>query len=289
MTAQPRPTGVTYSSSQGMGDVAGKAGDATATTAEFEFQHVSQYFFRSGHAFAAVEGINLRLLEGKFIAIIGPSGCGKSTLLNMAAGLLWPSKGRVRYRGEVLSGPNTDVGYMRQQDHLLPWRTVKNNVGLALEIKGVNARVRDERVAEALELVNLTPFADAYPAKLSGGMRKRVALARTLISNPSTLLMDEPFAALDAQLRVVMQNELLRLWERERKTVLFVTHDLDEAIALADEVVVFSAGPGRIIHVEPIDISRPRDVTALRGEPQFHTLWTKLWSLLHDQSSIIKE
>lgn len=253
--------------------------------AEFEFKGVSQYFLRKGEPFQAVKDINVSFGESRFVSIIGPSGCGKSTLLNMAAGLLRPTVGEVLHRGKRITGVNTSVGYITQQDHLLPWRSVEKNVGIALEVQGVSAAERKRRVDEVLKLVGLTGFEHSYPSQLSGGMRKRAALARVLIYGPDTLLMDEPFGALDAQLRLVMQRELLDLWERDKKTVLFVTHDLEEAILLADEVVVFGASPGTIIHVEKVGLERPRELTSLRSDPEFTRIWTRLWGLIEGQLS----
>lgn len=261
-------------------------GAAPAAASEFQFRDVSQYFLGANdEPFLAVKDINLSFEAGRFVSIIGPSGCGKSTLLNMAAGLMRPTIGEVLYRGEPISGVNTSVGYITQQDHLLPWRSVAKNVGIALEVQHTPAAERRERVERVLELVGLSGFEHSYPPQLSGGMRKRAALARVLIYDPDTLLMDEPFGALDAQLRLVMQRELLALWERDKKTVLFVTHDLEEAILLADEVVVFGTKPGRIIHVEHVDLPRPRKLTELRSDPEFTRVWTRLWSLIEGQLS----
>lgn len=251
---------------------------------EFTFKDVSQFFLGpDDEPFLAVDGIQLRVPAGRFITIIGPSGCGKSTLLNMAAGLLRPTRGTVLHRGDPINGVNTTVGYLTQQDHLLPWRSVEKNVGLALEIQGVDGNERKRRVEEMLAVVGLEGFGKSYPAQLSGGMRKRAALARLLIYEPETLLMDEPFGALDAQLRLVLQAELLRLWESQKKTVLFVTHDLEEAILMADEIVVFGTKPGRIVHTETVDLPRPRDLAALRSDQRFTAIWKRLWSLIESQ------
>lgn len=241
---------------------------------EIEFDGVAKTFLTpKGAAFTAVEEVGLRIDAGRFVAVVGPSGCGKSTVLNMIAGLMQPTRGAVRYRGEPVDGVNGDTGYMTQRDTLLPWRTVAANVAVPLEIAGVPRRQRRDRIEEMLDLVGLGGFGDRYPAQLSGGMRKRAILARSLIYGPSTLLMDEPFAALDAQLRVQMQQELLGIWERDRKTVVFVTHDVDEALLLGDEVVVFSGSPGRIIHRQEVDIPRPRVAADLRTDPAFNALW----------------
>ena len=257
---------------------------AVGPQAEFSFDGVSQYFLSKDNTpYLAVQDINLEIRKGRFVCIIGPSGCGKSTLLNMAAGLLHPTRGSAAYRGEQITEVNTEVGYITQQDHLLPWRTIERNVGLALEIRGVAKSERSRRVKDILELVGLTRFAGHYPSQLSGGMRKRAALARVLIYEPDTLLMDEPFGALDAQLRTVMQRELLELWEEHKKTVLFVTHDLEEAILMADDIIVFGKDPGRIIHTETVTLPRPRDLTTIRHQPEFMAIWNRLWSLIEGQ------
>lgn len=230
----------------------------------------------------ACEHVDLTVHQGEFLAIVGPSGCGKSTLLNMAAGLLRPSAGSVFYDGAPVTAPNTRVGYMTQRDTLLPWRTVEDNVAIALELQGQS---RTERMATAhawIEKVGLKGFETAYPAHLSGGMRRRVSMARTLAYSPETILMDEPFGALDAQLRLVMHDELLKLWAATGTTMVFVTHDLSEAIALADRVAVFTPRPGRIRAIETVDLPRPRDVFRVRFDPRFGAMHDRLWSYLED-------
>lgn len=191
-----------------------------------EFLAVAKSFAGASGALPIVDGISLNVARGAFVTLLGPSGCGKSTLLNMSAGLMRPTSGTVRYDGEAITGINRKVGYMTQADHLLPWRTIANNVAVPLEIRRLPKAARRDRVEELLTLVGLANFADHYPSRVSGGMRKRAALARLLAADPETLLMDEPFSALDAQLRLTMQEELLRLCQAMRKTVLFVTHDI---------------------------------------------------------------
>jgi NitT/TauT family transport system ATP-binding protein len=230
--------------------------------------------------------VSLELRPQEFLVLLGPSGCGKSTLLNVAAGLLKPYAGSVSYGGAPLVGVNTQVGYMTQRDTLLPWRTVEQNVGLALEIKRVQKDQRRLQIAEALNRVNLTGFERAYPSELSGGMRKRAILARTLIYEPETLLMDEPFADLDAQLRALLQQQLLDLWEAKKKTVIFVTHDLGEAITLADRVVVFTARPARIKLIMDVPFGRPRDIGNVRTDPRFGELYDQLWQALRTEVRI---
>ena len=233
----------------------------------------------------ALQPIDLAIHAHEFVALVGPSGCGKSTILNLIAGLLQPSSGVVSYDGTAVAGPNRRVGYMTQKDTLLPWRSAADNVRIALELK-CRAVPRDEanaRVAQIIDLVGLTGFERHYPAELSGGMRKRVGLARTLIYQPETLLMDEPFGALDAQLKLLMLNQLQDLTRQRRMTVLFVTHDLGEAITLADRVVVFSARPGRIRTIRDIDLPRPRDVFRIRFTEAFAHLHEELWDELKDE------
>jgi NitT/TauT family transport system ATP-binding protein len=251
---------------------------------EFEFQGVSREFVSRGKTFTAVSGIDLAIKRGTFNCIIGPSGCGKSTLLNMAAGLMEPTDGVVLHRGRPVTKVNRDVGYMTQQSLLLPWRNLERNVCVPLEIRGTPRRERKERVAEMLKKTGLEGFEHRYPSQLSGGMQKRAALARTLIYDPDTLLMNEPFGALDAQLKLTLQRELLQLWERDKRTVMFVTHDLEEAMLLGDQIIVFGTKPGRIIHVEPINFERPRDLVHLRGTPDFSSTWERLWRLLEPRA-----
>ena len=245
-----------------------------------EYRGVGRSFTTRTGTVVACEQVNLTVRQGEFLAVVGPSGCGKSTLLNMAAGLLAPSAGQVFYRGAAVPSPNTDVGYLTQRDTLLPWRTVEDNVAIALELRGQQRDARRQAAHSWLARMGLTGFEKSYPAQLSGGMRRRVCLARTLAYEPETILMDEPFGALDAQLRLVMHDELLKLWSGTHKTVVFVTHDLAEALTLADRVAVFSARPGRIRAIETIDLPRPRDVFRIRFHPHFGELHDRLWSYL---------
>ncbi len=233
----------------------------------------------------AVDGIDISVPVESFTALVGPSGCGKSTVLNMVAGLLKPTEGSVTYDGAPVSGPNVRVGYMTQKDTLLPWRTVEDNVGIAFELacRRIPRAEQVERVREIIELVGLKGFERHYPSELSGGMRKRAAFARMLIYEPETLLLDEPFGALDAQLRLIMQQELLRLVERGRMTVILVTHDLEEAIAMADRVLVFTSRPGRIRATRTIPFERPRDPVSLRFRPEFGRIYEELWNELKDE------
>lgn len=238
----------------------------------------------TGESYTAVEGITLDINEGTFISLVGPSGCGKSTILNMTAGLLLPSEGRIEVFGTPLAGLNRRATYLFQQDALLPWKTVLDNVVLGLTFRGLNRRKREELGRSWLERVGLSEFAHHFPAQLSGGMRKRVALVQNWIVNHDILLMDEPFSALDIHTRQMMETELLTLWAESRKTVLFVTHDLEEAIALSDEVVLLSAGPAsHIVGRYPVVLPRPRDLINMRTEPQFNDLYRAIWSDLRQE------
>lgn len=234
-----------------------------------------------GERYAAVGKTDLSVGAHEFVAIVGPTGCGKSTLLNVAAGLLAPSAGEVQAFGARLGGINTAAGYLFQQDAVMPWKTAADNVAIALEVSGTPRAEALERARAWLKRVGLAPFADRYPHQLSGGQRKRVGLAQVLIRDPKILLMDEPFGPLDAQTRQIMGNLLLDLWAGDRKAVLFVTHDLEEAIALADRVLIMSAGPqARIIGDHAIDLARPRDAAEVRLQPRFHELHRIIWGQL---------
>jgi NitT/TauT family transport system ATP-binding protein len=234
--------------------------------------------------YTAVAQARLRVQDGEFVAIVGPTGCGKSTLLNVAAGLLKPASGTVRIFDRPLTGLNRQAGYLFQADALFPWKTVIDNVAIGLEISGVDRTAALSRAQQWLTSVGLGAFAGRYPHMLSGGQRKRVGLAQVLIRDPKILLMDEPFGPLDAQTRQIMGNLLLELWSADRKAVLFVTHDLEEAIALADRVVIMSAGPSaRIIGDWPVRLPRPRDILEVRLEKEFHSLHREIWSVLKDE------
>ena len=234
---------------------------------------------RGGGTYVAIEDVSLSVAEGEFVAIVGPTGCGKSTLLNVTAGLLAPPSGAVRVFGEPLLGLNRPAGYLFQTDALLPWRSARDNVRLGLELRGETDA--DRLADDWLARVGLGGHGHKYPHELSGGMRKRVALAQTLALDPKMLLMDEPFSALDVQTRALMENELLALWSQDRKSVLFVTHDLEEAISLSDRVVVLSAGPAsRPVGEFAIDLPRPRDVSEIRLQPRFVELEQTIWQAL---------
>jgi len=231
--------------------------------------------------YTAVERATLHIGDGEFVAIVGPTGCGKSTLLNVTAGLLTPAAGKVNIFGKPLSALNLQAGYLFQSDALFPWKTAIENVAIGLHVAGVAADDAQARSKEWLARVGLDAFVDRYPHMLSGGQRKRVGLAQVLIRDPKILLMDEPFGPLDAQTRQIMGNLLLDLWTADRKAVLFVTHDLEEAIALSDRVVIMSAGPAaRIIGDWRVPLSRPRDTSEVKLDPAFHELHREIWQKL---------
>ncbi len=239
---------------------------------------------RAGESYVAVKDTTLAVGAGEFVSVVGPTGCGKSTLLNVAAGLLPPSSGDVRVLGHQLRGINRASGYMFQAESLMPWRNALDNVLAGLEFAGVERTKAESHAEEWLERVGLRGFETRYPHELSGGMRKRVALAQMLILDPKIMLMDEPFSALDIQTRQLMENELLELWSANRKSVLFITHDLEEAIALSDRVVVLSAGPAtHPIGEYAIDLPRPRDVNEIRLTPRFVELHSKIWHAMKDE------
>jgi NitT/TauT family transport system ATP-binding protein len=237
--------------------------------------------------YIAVRDTSLTIGAGEFVSVVGPTGCGKSTLLNVAAGLLAPSSGRARVHGVPLTGINARAGYMFQSDALMPWRNTLDNVTAGLEFHGVAKSHAVPRAREWLNRVGLAGFEDRYPHQLSGGMRKRVALAQMLILDPEILLMDEPFSALDIQTRQLMENELLELWSADRKSVLFITHDLEDALSLSDRVIVLSAGPETHPLGEfAIDLPRPRDVAEIRMQPRFTQIHEAIWQVL--KSEVLK-
>jgi NitT/TauT family transport system ATP-binding protein len=217
------------------------------------------------------------------VALVGPSGCGKSTVLNMIAGLVEPSRGAIHVDGRPLAGVPAQVGYVFQKDTVFPWRTVFQNIELGLTYRGVPRQERERRVREAIRLVGLEGFEDAFPATLSGGMRQRVALVRTLVVEPEILLMDEPFGALDTHTKLRLQAQLLALWTGKRQTIVFVTHDLAEAITLADRVIVLTSRPGRVKHVHAVKLPRPRDVIRIRETDEYAHEFSALWHVLGEE------
>ena len=240
-----------------------------------------------GGSYRAVAAATLRVADGEFVAIVGPTGCGKSTLLNIAAGLIAPAAGRAEIFGTALTALNRQAGYLFQADSLFPWKTALENVAIGLEVVGTPKTEARARAKDWLTKVGLGAFGDRYPHMLSGGQRKRIGLAQVLIRDPKILLMDEPFGPLDAQTRQIMGNLLLELWSADRKAVLFVTHDLEEAIALSDRVVIMSAGPAaRIIGDWRVTLPRPRDIAEIKLDPAFHELHREIWHML--KSEVVK-
>lgn len=235
-------------------------------------------------AYTAVEDVNLTVADGEFLAIVGPTGCGKSTVLNAIAGLLKPASGSVSIDGNEVKGAQNDIGYLFQQDALLPWKTAIENVELGLMFRRVGLEERREKSMNWLAKVGLRGFEHRYPHQLSGGQRKRVQMAQALITGPKVILMDEPFSALDIHTRHLMQNELLRLWQEERRAVVMITHDLEEAIALGDRVAILAAGPrSRVIESFPVDLDRPRDVAEIKLDPRFMDLYRNIWASLRGE------
>jgi NitT/TauT family transport system ATP-binding protein len=237
-----------------------------------------------GQRYTAVAEVSLTVGAGEFVSVVGPTGCGKSTLLNVAAGLLQPSTGTVDVFGTPLAGLNARAGYLFQAESLMPWRSALANVMAGLEFRGASTEEAQAQAEDWLRRVGLGGFGDRYPHQMSGGMRKRASLAQVLVLDPDIILMDEPFSALDIQTRQLMENEVLALWQQKRKAVLFITHDLDEAIAMSDRVVVMSAGPAsRPIGEFTVDLARPRDVAEVRTAPRFIDLHKAIWSVLRDE------
>jgi NitT/TauT family transport system ATP-binding protein len=246
---------------------------------------LSKSFQLGGSTIEAVRDVSFNVRRGEFVALLGPSGSGKSTILNMIATLVKPSSGEILIDGKpVIAGKATpNVGYVFQRDTLFPWRTVADNIGYGLELAGVAAAERGERVAACIAQAGLKGFDQAYPSALSGGMRQRAALMRTLVVEPQVLLMDEPFGALDTHTKIDMHEVLLRIWDREQQTVLFVTHDLGEALTLADRIILFSARPGQIKDMFEVDFPRPRDTVKVRETPRYAELFQHIWHSLGEE------
>jgi NitT/TauT family transport system ATP-binding protein len=249
-----------------------------SASAKVQAQHIYKRFEnkRQGGSIEVLDDVSLSIGSGEFLSIVGPSGCGKTTLLRIFAGLIPASDGQVFYDGDEITGPSSKMGFVFQSDNLMPWRTVKENVALGPELRGERRRSYLPRIESMLNLVGLTGFGDYYPHQLSGGMRQRVNLARALAIQPDVLLMDEPFASLDAQTRDIMQEELLRVWRETRNTVIFITHQIDEAIFLADRVIIMRARPGSVQEICPVEIDRPRTLEVKR-DPRFTKLADHIW------------
>ncbi|MBB3111572.1 NitT/TauT family transport system ATP-binding protein [Paenibacillus phyllosphaerae] len=258
--------------------------------AKISFQHVSKTFKvrstsgkKDGGEFTALRDIHLDVQQGEFLTIVGPSGCGKSTLLDLLAGLTKPSTGQILIDGRPIAGPALDRGIVFQQYALFPWKTARGNIEFGLEAKGIRGKEKTQRAREFLALVGLSGFEDRYPHELSGGMKQRVAIARSLAYDPDILLMDEPFAALDAQTRETLQSELLRIWEQTKKTIVFITHGIDEAVYLGQRVAVMTSRPGRIKAVIDIPLLGRAQEEDLRSDPEFGRIRHEIWTLLRDE------
>jgi NitT/TauT family transport system ATP-binding protein len=259
-------------------------------TPVIELREVSKLFATpSGGVFTALRDLNLRVDPGEFVAVVGPTGCGKSTTLALISGLEPPSSGQVEIMGRRVHGIEDGIGYVFQTDAVFPWKSVLGNVAAGPRYHGVPGQVARERAREWISRVGLSGFEDRYPHQLSGGMRKRVALAQSLINEPQILLMDEPFSALDVQTRTLMENELLALWSSTSASVVFVTHDLEEAIALSDRVYLFTAGPGTVKGSYAVRLARPRNVAEIRFEAEFQRIYQEIWNDLRDEVQVSYE
>ena len=234
----------------------------------------------------ALERVNLQVEKGEFVTVVGPSGCGKSTLLNLISGLLEPTEGRMELNGVEISGLDRRIGYITQAHNLFPWRTLRDNVCFPLELAGVSREERYRQADRWLDVVGLRGFEDAYPHELSGGMRQRGNIVRTLIYQPQVILMDEPFGPLDAQTRITLQDLLLRIWKETGSTIIFITHDLAEAVALGDRVVLMGRRPGRVTHVETVSVSRPRDIEHMHDNEDFRAIYDRIWNKLERQTDV---
>ena len=259
-------------------------------SAAIELRNVTKRFVSpAGKSFTALRDLNIAVGSGEFCAVVGPTGCGKSTTLSLISGLEPPSAGEVTVFGEPVRGVGKQVGYMFQRDAVFPWKNVLDNVAIGPRFRGASTNDANAKAREWITRVGLSGFERYYPHQLSGGMRKRVSLAQTLITGPRILLMDEPFSALDVQTRVLMENELLQLWSTTGASVVFVTHDLEEAIALADRVVVITAGPGTVKSTYRVDLPRPRNVAEIRFQPRFVELYEEIWKDLRDEVMVSYE
>ncbi len=238
---------------------------------------ISKRFFARERVINAIESISFDVAAGEFITMVGPSGCGKSTLLNIISGLMPPTEGTVTLAGKLLKGVTRDIGYVTQQHNLMPWRTLIDNVSFPLQVTGVGKSERHDRAADLIAMVGLGGFEKSYPHELSGGMRQRANIIRTLIYAPKVMLMDEPFGPLDAQTRLILQDQLLDIWNRTGVTIIFITHDLHEAIGLGDRVILLSRRPGRVIRVDKVGMSRPRDVFRMHDDSDFRGLYDTIW------------
>jgi NitT/TauT family transport system ATP-binding protein len=251
-----------------------------------EFANVSKTYYSRGRIVSALNDVTLPVEQGSFTTIIGPSGCGKSTLLKILAGISRPYEGRLTYKGREITSINSDIGFVTQDSNLFPWLTLAENVELALKIRGVPKDQRAQSAQKFIDTMQLTGFETHYPFELSGGMQKRGSIIRTLIYNPEVILMDEPFGPLDAQTRLILQDELLRVWDKDKKTILFVTHDLTEAIALSDKVVLLTGRPGTVKRIFDIPLPRPRNVFEIHSEPGFREAYHEVWQYFRSEIKV---
>ena len=248
--------------------------------------NVTKTYRSKGKSVLALQGVTLPVEQGSFTTIIGPSGCGKSTLLKIIAGIAMPYEGRLSYKGRPIGAINTDIGFVTQDSNLFPWLTLGENVELALKIRGVDRDKRGQSAQKLIDTMQLGGFESHYPFELSGGMQKRASIIRTLIYDPAVILMDEPFGPLDAQTRLILQDELLRIWDENKKTILFVTHDLTEAIALSDKVVLFTGRPGTVKRVFDVPLPRPRNVFEIHNEQGFTDIYHEIWQYFKTELKI---
>jgi NitT/TauT family transport system ATP-binding protein len=246
-------------------------------------KNIGKRFFARERGITALEGISLDVPTGEFLTMVGPSGCGKSTILNIVSGLMPPTDGTVELDGRPVQGVTRDIGYVTQQPNLMPWRSLIDNVSFPLQVVGAAKSERHDRAAELISMVGLAGFEHSYPHELSGGMRQRANIIRTLIYAPKVMLMDEPFGPLDAQTRVILQDQLLDIWSRTGVTIIFITHDLHEAIGLGDRVILLSSRPGRIIRIDQVAMPRPRDVFRMHDSDAFRALYDAIWVELERQ------
>src|SRR6266849_4680292 len=245
--------------------------------------NISKRFFARDRVVRAIEDISLDIAPAEFVTMVGPSGCGKSTILNILSGLLAPTEGTVTIEGKPVRSVTRQIGYVTQQHNLMPWRTLIDNISFPLQVAGTAKSERHDRAADLIAMVGLTGFEKSYPHELSGGMRQRANIIRTLIYAPKVMFMDEPFGPLDAQTRVILQDQLLEIWSRTGVTIIFITHDLHEAISLGDRGVLLSARPGKIIRIDKVAMARPRDVFRMHDNSDFRTLYDAIWEELERQ------
>jgi sulfonate transport system ATP-binding protein len=266
------------------------AANGASADGVIRIEEVSKLFRApNGDAIRALQDINLTVPEREFITVVGPSGCGKSTLIKLIAGLTAPSRGRILYQHEEIRGLNTKVGYVPQESKLFPWLTVEENVAFGLDSKPYSRAERESRLRQFINLAGLDGFEKNYPSQLSGGMSKRASIVRALAYDPAVILMDEPFGPLDAQTRMVLQDELLKIWERQRQTIVFITHDLVEAVALADRVVVMTHRPGKIKDIIKVPMARPRNIFEIHRQEGFDEAYGRLWNIFRHELNVRSE